>query len=130
MILFFHSVPTSFLISFLLIPIAIFLIARGFYILVRKKSAKAIYFVLGSQIFSLVTIAFFVISNGEIPENLFYFALPFGMIVMSVFLFIKVNSIFLGSLIFIIGIFLNACAFASLIDFSERFFRRQNETLK
>jgi hypothetical protein len=86
--------------SFLLIPVAVFLIARGMYIFARGKSKIAKYFIITSVITSsLITIIFLTIGKA-IPDLFFYFTMPFGLISSFLFTLSKEESVFINATAF------------------------------
>ena len=128
MFLFFHNAPSWLMISLLAIPLAIFLAARGINILIKGKSIVVTWFVAVSMVFSFIISVCFVIIGREIPEPFFYFTLPFGT--LALFLASIGKSMFSAVLSFLLGVFLNACAFGNLIEFTEKLWSWRKQKLK
>lgn len=128
MFLFFSNAPSWVMFSFLAIPLAVFLSARGINILVKGKSAVATRLVVIIMIFSFIITVCFLILGQEIPEVFLYLTFPFG--VLGLFLASVDKSIFFLAVGFILGVFLNACAFGSLIEFTEKLWNWRRQKLK
>lgn len=130
MLLLFHNAPVWLMFSFILIPLALFLVARGIFILVKDKSKTANFFVSASIISSFLIASYFSILGKEIPEAFSFLCLPFGLVAFILLSLEGENSTFILDLAFILGVFFNACAFGSVIAFVEKLSRRRKRKLK
>ena len=126
--LFFSNAPSWFMLSLLAIPLAIILSARGINILIKGKSKVVNRIVVVSMIFSFLIAACFVIFDREIPEIFLYLTFPFG--VLGMFLVTVNKSIPFLTVGFLLGVFLNACAFGSSIEFAGKLWSWRKQELK
>lgn len=130
MFLLFFNPPLWFMYSFLLIPLAVFLIARGIIIFLKGKSKVVTYFVKIPLILSSLIAISFLILGKAVPDVFLYFTLPFGLVSMFLFTLWSEESVIIIALVFLIGVFFNACAFGSLIKFTEDLFSWRKQRLK
>jgi len=119
------------LVSVFIIPLAIFLVGRGIYILVKGESKLTTWFVISLTAISLTIAIYFLFVGKEISDPLVYLMFPFGM--FGFFLIVIAGygkSLLAVTFGFILGSFFNACAFASLIQFVQKLLRPKESQIK
>jgi hypothetical protein len=113
--------------SFLLTPLSAILIVRGIYIIMKRKSAKASYFISASLLLSTIVALFYLFSGKSVFDSFADFTLPFGLVGWFVLDFFPESSVLASSVTFVFGVFLNSCSIGSLIEFAEHFNRRMSK---